>query len=338
MRSLGIAAPFLRFGADLQDTTQPANSAAPPPGWEGYVESLAKHPDVEDAHALAGWMHKRGYKPVTQEGKARDAGALIRRARFDYAKECGPDKMTEAEREACEDCRLESVGLSALGQLARAGVKDVSKRRESAKPATNLTTFTTFCEVSSSKSDDACDVVIITEGAGNKTDRNMYPREALRRSAHVFEGVKCFLDHPSSSDERERPERSVREVCGWFSNCRYAEVNGKGAIVGKLNFTENRAGQDAKDLVKSAVRYQRQYPNSDKVLVGFSINAQGPSRQTDIDGQPWNQVEAIDSAMSADLVTFPARGGRVLSMREAEARKAASIRWRRDFAAALEVA
>lgn len=177
------------------------------------------------------------------------------------------------------------------------------------------------------------EVVIIEEGRGNKRDKNYYPPDAVKRSAKVFEGVKCFLDHPSASEERDRPERTVRAIGGWFSDCRDEVIDGKVCAVGRLNFTSNGAGKEAQELVESDVRFQQQNP--DGVLIGFSINAEGPSHEVQLDGEWWNEVESIESAMSADLVTFPARGGRVLAFREAVA-LIDSWRWRESFEAAAK--
>jgi hypothetical protein len=175
------------------------------------------------------------------------------------------------------------------------------------------------------------EVVLITEGAGNKVDRNFYPGEVIRDAAPVFEGSKCFLDHPTRSEEHERPERSVREQCGWFSNVRPGQIDGRTALFGTLNFMSTPAGKEARGLVESAIRYQKQFPGSDKVLAGLSINGEGPSHEEiREDGELWNCVDGIQKAISADLVTFPARGGKVLGFREAE--RSASWRARMEVA------
>lgn len=162
-------------------------------------------------------------------------------------------------------------------------------------------------------------VVLIEEGPGNRRDRNMYPGEALRRSAMAFDGVKCFLNHPGASEEEDRPERDVRDVCGWFSGVQSEILDGRTALTADLHFTESAAGREAAALVRSDAKYRQQYP--DGVLVGFSINAVGPSHQVERDGdsQPWWEVEEFTKVTSTDLVTFPSRRGRVLeTMREAE--------------------
>jgi hypothetical protein len=201
------------------------------------------------------------------------------------------------------------------------------KKTESAA----LSRFTALREVrGTSNNERGADVVLITEGQGNEVDRNYYPKELIRNSTKTFEGVRCFLDHPSRREEIDRPERSVREQCGWFSQVRPGNVDGRAAILARLNFMRGPAGREAHDLVVDALRYQQEYP--DKVLAGLSINGEGPSHEADISGEQWNVVDAIDKAISVDLVTFPARGGQILGMREAEQ----SASWRAKFRRALE--
>jgi hypothetical protein len=38
-------------------------SDAAPPGWEGTVKAMKKHPEIENPWALAWSMKKKGYKP-----------------------------------------------------------------------------------------------------------------------------------------------------------------------------------------------------------------------------------------------------------------------------------
>lgn len=180
-------------------------------------------------------------------------------------------------------------------------------------------------------------VRLITAGKGNVVDANFYSDEALQRSYTVFEGKPCFVDHPSRSQEQDLPERSVLESCGWFSDVGLSLTGATTAVEATLHFSKNTAGDEALKLVESALEYARQYPSSSDVFCGFSINASGPSHSQMIDGDPWNWVDAISSCFSVDLVTRPARGGRALDLREAEA-IADSQRFRRSLTQALRAA
>ncbi len=172
------------------------------------------------------------------------------------------------------------------------------------------------------------DVILITEGLGNLRDKNYYTADAVTTAARVFDRKQFYVDHPSSIDEESRPERSVRDLAGWFSNCRVGAYEDPDtgekltACYATLNFAESEPGQLAMDQVKSALRFQQQNPGSKDVYCGISINAGGLSEPGTIElgGQDVdvNVVHEIEDAFSADIVTKPARGGRFLSMSESE--------------------
>lgn len=190
--------------------------------------------------------------------------------------------------------------------------------KESEKPQTVTARWFVPLREAGMQNGDGAQVILMTEGAGNSRDGNYYTADCVRSAARVFEGAKCFINHPTESEEEDRPERDARDMCGWFSDVRPEKVGGRQALMAKLNFGSSTAAKEAKSLIKDAIRFQQQYPSDDKVYCGFSINAAGPSRIDAVDGAPRKVVESIDWAMSADLVTFPARGGKALALREAE--------------------
>jgi hypothetical protein len=282
------------------------------------------HADISNPYALANWMADKGYTPHKENGVPYDAAALYRRA--------------------CHEGWTEANSASALGAV----------QRESARVprATHLSCFSPFREAAATAESGTPQVVLITAGPGNRRDGNFYPPDVIQRDAGVFEGVKCFLNHPTRSEDEERPERAVQEISGWFSGVAVspntevtALVNYKGDLQGQLA----EAAVEMQRCVEAAIAYGRQYPGTDKVLLGFSINAEGPSHVATagdlIESYPqyaaalalrdtWNVVDGIASAMSVDLVTFPARGGRVVGLTEAQ-RLVESDRWRGQFERAV---
>ena len=277
--------------------------------------ALKDNPEVDNPWAVANAMNGAGIKPKSEAGTNLDPSALYRRWKFHSQK-------------------AECVSAGQLGAVQRKGVQESAAPRNTTKHFGELIRLREA--TSSATGDGGVEVVLISAGPGNQRDRNFYPVEALARSIGVFEGVKCFLDHPSITEEQDRPERSVRDQCGWFSGVRLAESGD--AIVARLTYMATTAGAEAQKLVESELAYQKQYPNADKVLIGFSINAEGPShREERDDGNTWNVVDGIENVMSVDLVTFPARGGKVLGFREASA-LLESKRWRGELDALLHEA
>ena len=162
-------------------------------------------------------------------------------------------------------------------------------------------------------------VVLINEGLGNLRDKNYYTQEALESAAPIFDGTQCFLDHPSKSEEQDRPERSVRDLCGYFFEPEVkAAKDGKVAVFANLRFREGQAGDEAIALVKDAIDYQTRFPAKEQTFCGLSINADGDSHPDTIDGEDVNMVDKFTSAFSIDVVTKPARGGKFIALQEAE--------------------
>lgn len=139
--------------------------------------------------------------------------------------------------------------------------------------------------------------VIIRAGA-SKNNRN-YPEAVLKQAASLFEGVKTYADHPSKSDMRNRPERSISELTGWIDGVVYDES--EKAIIGTRHFTTTAKGKDAWSLAEQVV-----FENAPATLFGASINALGRGTKND-DGIL--EVAEITRAVSVDDVTSPAAGG-----------------------------
>lgn len=162
-------------------------------------------------------------------------------------------------------------------------------------------------------------VVIITEGLGNVRDRNFYMPSAVASAVQAFEGKQFYLDHPSAFEDDDRPERSVRDLAGFFSDCETGSLRDPetgdelAACFATLHFAESEPGQLAFDQVRTALAYQKRYPNSKDVYAGISINAGGIGHPGTIKGMQVNIVTQLAEAFSADIVTKPARGGKFLA-------------------------
>jgi len=171
--------------------------------------------------------------------------------------------------------------------------------------------------------------IIISEGLGNLRDRNYYTADAIESAAEVFEGKQFYINHPSESEEDDRPERDVRDLAGWFSGTELGYITDPQskerlrACFANLHFDEAEGGETAMAKVKAALAYQKQFPMSKDVYAGISINGGGVSHPGAIKGMQVNMVTEIQEAFSADIVTKPARGGRFLALVK-EAAKAAA--------------
>lgn len=178
-------------------------------------------------------------------------------------------------------------------------------------------------------------VALIEVGLGNFVDGAFYSEESLQKSFSIFEGKKVYADHPSRTDEVDRPERSVRDILGHFENCRYEKSDGVGMITADLVPTDDESTKWAESQMIHALKFKQKFP--DKEFIGLSINASGQAEEVPIEeamqmvkGRALdklyrakemgitkvNYVTQIEDAISCDLVTEAGAGGKILKLLE----------------------
>lgn len=141
------------------------------------------------------------------------------------------------------------------------------------------------------------EIQIITPGQGSS---GYYPAETLEAAAkdRVFaKGTHIYLDHPTATENRDRPERSVRDLAGAL--------------------TED-ARWDGNALVASARIYSSYRPLVTEAAedLGMSIRAMADTSEATVGGTKVLQVDRITEAWSVDVVTRAGRGGKVLGLLE----------------------
>lgn len=258
-----------------------------PPGWEGTVQKMKDHPEIDNPFALAWWMSDNG--DASHEADLPGKWAAFSKApnREEYAQKYGKPKEANAASSNGQLMKpkkpLETVkGSLVLGiRLLEAGAVNETTRE--------------------------VPVLIIKEGMGNKVDRHFYSHELLQRIAQSFNGVKAYADHPSKTEESDRPERSIKDIVGYYHSPKFVEVGGSGAIEAILKINDGTSYDWAWDLVKEAVAYSGKF--KDKDLVGISINAYGSSHVVEMGNEVVNMVDDLTEVQSADIVTQAGAGG-----------------------------
>ena len=97
-------------------------------------------------------------------------------------------------------------------------------------------------------------------------------------------------------------------------------IEGRLACVGELHFDLSDDGKSFYEKAKTAVHYRTQFPGSDRVYVGLSVNAGGDTedRVMTIDGQDMNvhYVMGFTETRSCDIVTLPGARGQFVTLME----------------------
>lgn len=152
-------------------------------------------------------------------------------------------------------------------------------------------------------------VTIIKAGLGNKRDKHFYPADTLKEAvaAGLFDGLRAYLDHPTSVDQQIQPERTLRDLAGIYDKPRFVENASGERVVADLHIMPSH-----KWLAES-IESLMSLGYGDKI--GISINGRGtttPDRmQLEEGGEPVEifRVKKFTALPSADLVTEAGAGG-----------------------------
>lgn len=173
-------------------------------------------------------------------------------------------------------------------------------------------------------------VIVIKAGFNASKDR-FYPQEVLKRDFRIFEGLKMYSDHPSVSEEADRPERSIRD---WVATLSEVAVDEHGTITGVAEIVENWMQEKLSGLRDKKMLSE----------MGVSIDAVGQASRGTIEGIETLVVESLVAGRSVDFVTEPGAGGIVTfyeadRSRDVDLIEVAALRERRpDLIAAIEAA
>lgn len=141
-------------------------------------------------------------------------------------------------------------------------------------------------------------LLLINEGWGSS---GYYGADVLREAAesNVFPaGLHMYLNHPTSTEERDRPERAVEDLA--------AVLEGPARYEGGALWAEAKVFSD----YQSVLREKREH-------IGVSIRASGTAEAGEADGRRGTIITSITTAHSVDFVTKPGRGGQIVEVLEA---------------------
>lgn len=143
-------------------------------------------------------------------------------------------------------------------------------------------------------------VKIIAPGWGSS---GYYPEEVLRRDAHRYKrGTHMYWNHPTETEEFERPERDLRDLAGVLeSNGRWEDdgVDGAGVYADVKVFS----------TFKEAVRDMAEHIGISHRASGIAFYGVAEEREGDI-------IDEIKDVFSVDFVTLPGAGGKIVELFE----------------------
>lgn len=141
-------------------------------------------------------------------------------------------------------------------------------------------------------------VRVIAPGKGSSA---YYREDQLRRDAPVFRGAQVFLDHPTSKEAQERPERSLRDLVG--------------VAVGEPEYRETGPAGPGVYAPTKVFRPYRETIEELAPHIGVSIRASGTRIRDKVDGEDvWVAEKFVSGGF--DFVTQAGAGGKVVPMLE----------------------
>ncbi len=268
------------------------------------IKSLGVSMEVDDGEADVEVEAKEADVEIEERGKG--VGGV--------ATKCASCGMSKAEcvaegGECCEDCTHGAVAkatkatkVAALPEVpdsdyAEAIVDDVPPAqitfREGSIDADNMITL---AEAAARFDDEARTVYItpIKPGWGNKRDNRFYPTTTLEVATREgkFDNLKMFADHPRKSEEKDLPERSVKD---WVATTREAE------------WDSVRQRPIVPLVVHDQAVYQRFKEAPEQIA--FSVLGSGVAKPGEVGGKKGTIVESIAKLRSVDWVTEAGAGG-----------------------------
>lgn len=150
--------------------------------------------------------------------------------------------------------------------------------------------------------DGSIDGVIVTEG--RSANGNVYTGAALESGIRIFDGALMFADHPTRTEEAQRPERSVRDVVGRVRAPYLGQTkDGKPALRGRFQISES----------ETALRTKI----AEGIIDGLSLRAFGQGKR-EKDGDFVVESFQANPFTSVDVVTVAAAGGGFEALSESD--------------------
>ncbi len=161
-----------------------------------------------------------------------------------------------------------------------------------------------FTPLTEAKFDKGRATVIVIKPGFNATEDRYYPMEMLKRDYKIFEGQKMYADHPTEEEDKNRPERSIKD---WVATLSEVTCDESGVVTGVAEILEPWLMQKLASLRDKEMLSE----------MGVSINAVGSATKGTIDGKETLVIEKLVAARSVDFVTEPGAGG-IVTMYEAD--------------------
>nr|WP_321349789.1 hypothetical protein [uncultured Methanoregula sp.] len=171
------------------------------------------------------------------------------------------------------------------------------------------TSFAAPLERNFIKSDGTARVRIIAPGWGSS---GYYPESMLKRDASevYVPTTHQYIDHPTKTEEKERPERSLKDLAA--------------VITGNVKYEADAPIPGVYADIKVFKQF-REFLNEKAPYIGVSHRAIGKGVSGEAEGRQGKIIESLHKCLSVDFVTKPGAGGGIMPMYEAYRKNSESL-------------
>lgn len=242
--------------------------------------------NLKEAGTLGAWLESRLHLTLTQiADDLFGDGFVTREERITLSSAIGDALNSYNERIMADAPQLYTRDRWEMGEASTTLVGDLVPLEEAVG------------------SDGALPIIkIIQPGWGSS---GYYSADVLRRDGPtVFTpGTKMYWDHPTETEEAERPERSLRDLAAELvSGAEYQDKGPRGPGL----YAKARVFGPYREAIKELAPH-----------IGVSIRALGRARHGEADGRQGPIVEQIVAGKSVDFVTVAGAGGEIVGLFEA---------------------
>lgn len=247
---------------------------------------------VDAATSLA---HAMGHKlTAAEESDIRDAGRAYDKGRGVVKPTKTPWGAPIVESQAKDAFGRPIAEAQPVTPWGRPAPRGPVGRLQESRSATQVRTRLLERAHAQQTGEGRLQVCLIDVGIGSA---GYYSAEVLKQAAPLFrEGLHCYLDHPTATEDRERPVRTVKDLAG--------------VLAGDAVFRDGGIYADVRVFTQYRDQITEMAP-----YIGMSIRGDGEVTEGAVPGGRGPVVESISRVDSVDFVTRPGRGGRIVGAR-----------------------
>ncbi|MCF8012614.1 MAG: hypothetical protein K9L56_15195 [Clostridiales bacterium] len=149
------------------------------------------------------------------------------------------------------------------------------------------------------------DCVLIEAGL-NQTGSRYYEPGFLQEHLGRFEGAFGFVDHPTATEAKQKPERSMDTIAVTIENARWSEA--QDAVLGDVHFLDTDSGRNMRAAFENPIVRERAGLS---IYWPYGVEAENRRMNESDVMVPQKLLGSENERFDIDVVTRPTAGGKI---------------------------